>query len=397
LDFTNCILPPAFFDDTLSPSEITDSIVKMKQQKKIMDEYRDKIKLRKDGRQYYVIINRKQVTASTLDALYEKLWELHYGYQNASLAELFPQWLIWKRDNTPVSAKTLKEYTFLWNSVFQGKSLVDRPLRTLTSKDFICFFRLLTKNRQLTKSRFTNIKSLLNGVYSFAIEQEIVTHNPIRDIDCRQFYFKPVNHSNDAFTVDERTALLAYLENINTIYSLAIQLDFCLVLRIGELLSLEWTDIEDNCIHVQRQHLMDMTMNDDLSFSSRSSVNVDHIKGNTDCGFRYQPLIPKAFDILAKIRLLNPNGRYILMQDGKQLLADTFNEQLKKYCLEAGVVPRSSHKIRFTNASILYNQGMPLANLQKLLGHTTTAMTLHYIRSVTPSETTADIMLSSLG
>ena len=85
------------------------------------------------------------------------------------------------------------------------------------------------------------------------------------------------------------------------------------------------------------------------------------------------------------------------MQNGKQLLCDTFNEHLHKHCKAIGIPPRSSHKIRFTVASILYSKGVPLTSLQRLLGHTTVAMTMHYLRQVTPMEETVDIMAKALG
>ncbi len=117
----------------------------MKQDKFIKAKYHDKIKTRKDGRQFYVIIDRKQITATTLDSLYEKLWNLEFGRQNASLSTLYPEWLIWKRDNTSVCAKTLKEYTFIWEKFFKNNPLTEIPLKDLNAKDYISFFREVTK------------------------------------------------------------------------------------------------------------------------------------------------------------------------------------------------------------------------------------------------------------
>ena len=167
-------------------------------------------------------------------------------------------------------------------------------------------------------------------------------------------------------------------------------------MRISELFALRWADIEGDYIHVQSQRLADCTMNDDLSFEAREFVNVNHIKGCTSEGFRYQPLTPKAKMILDKVKQINPDGEYIFMFDGHQLARNTFNKRLHKYCRELGIRGRSSHKIRFTVASTLYANGMPLTSLQRLLGHTTTAMTLHYIRQVKPIEETSQIMSSVL-
>lgn len=118
----------------------------------------------------------------------------------------------------------------------------------------------------------------------------------VRDINCQQFTFKPVNNTDGVFSIKERKMLLDHLHNIDDIYSLAIQFDFHVVMRISELLALRWEDIEGDYIHVQSQRLADCNMNDDLSFEAKKFVNVNHIKGHTSEGFRYQPLTPKAND-----------------------------------------------------------------------------------------------------
>ena len=220
-------------------------------------------------------------------------------------------------------------------------------------------------------------------------------HNPIKDINIKQFPFKPVNN-DDVLTVAERKKLLAYLADKNDIYSLAIMLDFQLVARIGELLSLRWCDIEGTNIHIQSQLLPERKMNDDLTFSKREYVNVNHVKGNTDKGFRYQPLTSEALRILEKIRKLNPDGEFILMKDGKQLNTYTFNRWLKRYCESCSIPVRSSHKIRFSVAPILYDSGVPNTVLQQLPGHITTTMALHCLRRAICTKDTANPINSAL-
>ena len=69
------------------------------------------------------------------------------------------------------------------------------------------------------------------------------------------------------------------------------------------------------------------------------------------------------------------------MEYGRPLNSDTFNDWLRKYSKAAGVPYLSSHKLRFTVASILYNggHGIDLKQLQRILGHSNLAMTLHYV------------------
>lgn len=389
-------LPSSLLDDTLTVSEISEKILNMKRKQEINRKYQDKIKTRKDGRQFYIYINRKQYTAVTRDGLIDLLYEMEYGRERSSLNDLFKEWMIWRRDCSSVCDKTLKEDLNLWKRYLQDNPITLIPLADLTPKDFIKLFRTWTKGRDLTRKRFNNIKSLINGIYYYAIEEGIVSHNPVKDINSRQFTFKPVNNDDDVFTLEDRKKLLDYLKGDTSIYSLAIQLDFQLVIRIGELLALRWSDIENGNLHIQAQLLTERKMNDDLTFSKREHINVDHVKGNTDQGYRYQPLTQEALRILDKIRELNPDGEFILMSDNRQLNANTFNRWLKRYCEECNIPVRSSHKIRFCVASILYDNGVPLTVLQQLLGHTTTAMTLHYLRRVTPSEDTANLMNMAL-
>lgn len=398
------LLQSALSHDKLVLSELPDLLLEMKIKNGIKKKYHDKIKVKDDKRRknsekrFYIYIERKQITATTYDGLIDKLYKMEYSQQKSklSLTDLYPEWLIWKKDNTSISSKSLKEYTYEWKIFIENEDIKKMPIAKLKAIDFINLFRKLTKEQTLTRKRFNNFKSLLNGIYSYAIENEIVTSNPIKEIDCRQFRFKPVNNSEEVFSIKDREILLNYLDGINDIYSLAIQFDFHAILRIGELLSLRYVDIEDGNLHVQSQRLVDYTMNDDLSFSPKEYTNVNHIKGRMSDGFRYQPLTPKAKLILEKVKKLNPDGDYIFMTEGRQLTTDTFNARLRKYCNEVGIKSRSSHKIRFTVASMLYTNGMPLTSLQRLLGHTTIAMTMQYLRQVKPIEETSDIMCSIL-
>lgn len=382
--------------DKLPLSDISSQLEYMSKLTEVKRKYKNKIKIRKDGRQYYILINRKQISATTLEGLYAKLFDLEYGRERSSMEDLFAEFMLWKRDFTAASSKTLREYTVHWNNDIKDWDIVKKPICDLKRIDFLNLFRAITKDRTLTKKHFANIKSVLNGIMNYAVEQELILHNPIGDINCKQLPFKPVNHKNDVITIEERQKILEHLENDNSLSSLAIRFDFCMVLRIAELQALKWTDIEGEYIHVQRQRLLNNEMNDDLTFTPKTYENEDHIKGYTDQGFRYIPLIPKAKGILSKVKELNPDGEFIFMENGNQLSTDAFNRKLKKTCKELGLPEYSSHKIRFSSASILYTSGLPLPELQSLLGHTDVSMTLHYIRSVAPKDTTTNIMNEAL-
>ena len=290
----------------------------------------------------------------------------------------------WRETETATSKKTLKENRFLWNSMLKGKEITTVPIKELTVPTFLSYFRSITKDRTLTRKRFNDLKSILNGMLYLAVEKGIISHNILLDINYKQFPFKSENQTSKPFSEEERLRIIEYLtkklsEKPDDFYSLAILLDFHLVIRIGELKGLRWADIHGDFIYVKRV----------VNFENEI---VDDIKGYADEGKREMPLTPAAKSILKRLRFLNPNSEYILIRNGQPLSTVTFNRHLKKCCEALGIEYRSSHKLRFSTASILYKNGMEDTELQKLLGHTTLSMTRHYLRNITPKEETASKM-----
>ena len=345
INLLSCLLRSSPACDTISLSDITELQEKMKKESRLKEVIGlTKIKERPDGRPY-IYVKRKQFISNTYSALIDSLYEYFFGKNVILLADFFNQWLIWRRDNTHVTNKTLQENLHLWNSMFKNTEIVNLPMSGLKAKDFIPFFRTLTKDGNITRKRFNDGKSILNSMFYYAVELDIVKSNPLKDINYRQFRYKAINETNCVYTLDERKLLLNYLSTKNDIYSLGISLHLCLILRIGELKSIKWSDISGNIVRIHTQLLVDQTMNDDMSFNPGTKIEVSHVKGNTSHGFRDMPLTPTAIKILERIKAINPNDEYILMHDGKPLITSTYNRHLKKSCEAVGIPYRSSHKI----------------------------------------------------
>ena len=117
-------------------------------------------------------------------------------------------------------------------------------LKDLTVHDFIRYFRNITKDRSMTRKKFNNLKSILNGMLYLAIERGIIERNCLQDINYKQFPYKSENRDIFPYTEEERMLIINHLGD--DLYSLAIKLDFYLIIRIGELKGLKWTDIRGN-------------------------------------------------------------------------------------------------------------------------------------------------------
>lgn len=374
-------------------AEIAVIIDKMKKKKELEKEYGPKMKQRKDGR-YYVYIARKQIVANDKEALYDKLYDLFYGFSNWSMVDIFPECQKWVKEISAVKGITLKRNQELFDRYFKCHETASIPLKKLTIKDIIALYRSWTKGRTMTSKEFSNLRSIVNSIYKYAIsELEIVDINIAKNINLRQFPLKQVNHDGEVFSIDDRKKILDYLAHDDSIYSLAIQFAFYIPFRIGELFGLKWTDIDGNRLRIKRQRVTSCEMNDDLTFTSKHYEVVNQTKGFNEKGIRYVYLGEKAKAILERIRKVNPDSEYIFAnKDGKLLLSSSFNRKLKKICEKINISPWSSHKIRFCVASMYYLSGVNIIELQRIMGHTTVQMTMHYLRDIIADKKAEEII-----
>lgn len=365
-------------------SEVLENI-EMVKEKKVADRHQEKIYTRGDGRVITKITDngsKKQISGIDNKELNTKLYEFYFGRLNSSMEVLFAEWMKWRAEETGVTEKTRKENGYMWNSLLRDTDIVKVPLKNLMPKDYIKYFRHITKDGTITRKRFNDLKSIMNGIIYYAIEEEIIVHNHIKDINYKQFIFKLEDKSMIPYNEKERNLFLNSLED--DLLSLAIKLDFFLPVRIGELKGLKYADIEFGYIYIQR-------------FVNEKNQIIDHIKGNRAEGKRCIPLTEKAKKIIEQIKEVNPDSEFLFFQNKKPFTTSTFNRRLKKQCKILGIKYCSSHGIRFSVASILYKNGMEPTELQKILGHTTLAMTLHYLRNIIPKEETATKMQEIFG
>lgn len=346
-----------------------------------------KIYYHNDGKRIFTKIKLdgtwKQILGYDIDDLYKKLYEFYHSDFDITLTDLFPKFMLNRRDKKKVCSKTMQENKRDWDRYLKDSEIAKIPMRKLKPRDYITLFENITMNRTLTYKSVSNIRSLLNKMYAFAIEKEYVEYNPVLSVDFSEFKYYVPDNSDKAYSIENRQKLLSYLYNIVEPYSLAIQLDFQLTCRIGEIKALRWenVDFDNRTITIKEQALNQREMKDDLTFDKTIIEVVPRVKGDTPQGKRIIPMTTEAMRILQLAKEINPTGEFVFMPYGRIMLTDTFNDYLKKYCNKAGVPYYSSHKIRFTSCSTLYN-GDNLAEVSRLMGHSQVQTTLHYLRNV---------------
>ncbi len=336
--------------------------------------------------------------AKTEEALLEKL----YGYYfKQDLETIFYRWLDDYGKRGVWDPKTIQEHDGIWRNHI-APFLGDKRIGDVTKSDIKRLFHVWTGKGLITKHAFVNYRSTLNGVFSYASDQELIPYNIVPEIDTRTLRFKALGKKVKAYTPSERQLLIAYLNSVPSNqrdgYYFAIKLALFMPLRFGEIAGIRYSDIdfEKGILSINQQmrnRVKNVTVDTVRNRVLADAREVDHKapKGNPAYSVRKIPLTKTAVRILKEAHLLNPFGENLFMLDGRLLNTDTFNDHLKAFETRCGLPYLSSHKLRFTVASILYDggKGMDITDLQKILGHSNVSMTLHYVEAYTGNEVEA--------
>ena len=334
---------------------------------------------------------RKIIRAQTEDVVLEKLIPIYFPTSHIdkmTFYGLYKEWLEYKKTMTN-SPNTIKRHGQHYHKYFEPSALHDKKIRTIDGLMLETECNRIVKDFNLPRKEWTNIKTILIGMFDYAVRKKYLTGNPMDKVKI-QVRFKQVvrkTGKTETYNSDELKDLNQYLdrmytETLDTAF-LAVKLNFLLGLRVGELVALKWDDyININHLHIVREEVRDQDTN-------KYEV-VEHTKTNRD---RFVVLVPKAINIIQRIER---TGDYIFMRGGGRLTSRQIAYVLEKYAERQGLSTKSTHKMRKTFASNLNASGVPLDCIRELLGHSNLNTTLGYIYNPLTEKETYDLISKAL-
>lgn len=337
---------------------------------------------------------RKELKASSREKLEDKLYRKYKEAKDLdklTMDQLYEKWLEYKTAITE-SPNTIKRHKQHYKKYFEGTELFKLPVSKVGKVELQSFCNQLVKDNSLSSKEWTNVKTILKGMFEYAVDKELIDRNPMEKVRItvkfRQIQRK--TGKTETFNTEERKELDTYLDKMyqetDDIVFLAVKLNFYLGLRVGELVTLKAEDRVDlKHLHIQREEVRDQEAN--------KVYVVEHTKGNKD---RFVPLVPKAIVILNKIMEKSDGKGFLFTRNGERITARQIAYVLEKYAERTGHTMKSSHKIRKTVASNLNAQAVPLDEIRELLGHSDLQTTLAYIYNPLTEEETYERIKKAL-
>ena len=314
------------------------------------------------------------IQAPTEEALLEKLVTLYFSnahIDKLTFANLFEEWLSYKKELTG-SPNTITRHKQHYKKYFESSKLHNMKLKQIDTLMLETECNRIVREFNLARKEWTNVKTILLGMFEYAVRKKYLSVNPMNDVKILVKYRQVIKKTGktQTYNTEELAELNRYLDAKYTetgdLAFLAVQVNFYLGLRVGELVALKWSDWEDETtLHIVREEIREQEHN--LRYVA------DHTKTHLD---RFVAVPPKAIELLNKIPR---QGEYIFTRNGERLTSRQIAYVLEKYAKRQGVQTKSTHKMRKTYASLLASNGVPLDAIRELLGHTDLSTTLGYI------------------
>lgn len=333
---------------------------------------------------------RKNIKAPTKEKLIKKLVEIYSSdlhAENLTFYSLYTEWLTYKKTVTN-SLNTIKRHEQHYRKYFQSNKLHNQLITKIDEISLEQTCNVLVKEYNLSRKEWGNIKTILNGMFDFAVRRKYISVNPVQNVKITVKFRQVVKKSGktQTFNTEELKDLIEYLDQMfaetNDSSFIAVKLNFLLGLRVSELTALKWQDISGNQLHIVREEIRDQENN--------SYQVVEHTKTNTD---RFVVLIPKALNLLEK---LPQDSEYIFTRTGERLHTRQIAYVLEKYAQRNDLSVKSTHKMRKTYASNLNAHGVPLDCIREMLGHSNLNTTLSYIYNPLTEQETVNLIKKAL-
>ncbi len=230
-------------------------------------------------------------------------------------------------------------------------------------------------------SSMNQVRICIYHLFSSAEENGIIPSNPVRrSVKCS----KKTEKKTRVLTLEEQEKFLEAAKE--TRYYAPYLFLLHTGLRAGEMIGLQWEDIDFPNRMIQVRHSMEYD-------SSNNKFILGEPKSKS--GYRKIPMTQVVYELLLeiwnnrkkqKICVMEFSEYVFLNRNGKPNKNCAYDISLKRICKNAGIPKISMHTLRHTFATRCIESGMKPKTLQKILGHANISITMDLYVHVTEEE-----------
>ena len=320
---------------------------------------------------------RRHIAKSSYEKLLDAIVD-HYRtkeddtyFKEITVERLYPKWLEHKKLHTNSDA-SIYRITTEWKKHYLGTDIITIPIIDLTRLQLDEWAHKLIKDNNMSKKQYYNTSMIMRQTLHYAVDLDIIPFSEFDkvNIDAGRMFRRIVKPASETqvFTIKEVDtmhdiawdAFYSHRNSKHQLIPLAFMFFFQTGMRISEICSLRYEDLDDDEIHVQRM------------YSDYEHDVKDRTKGYY--GDRYVPLTEDAVMLIDAARKRQCaeavcSTGYIFSMTDDPVPYGELRKTFYKYCDKADIIHKSSHKSRKTVISTLIDDGVNINTIREMMGH----------------------------
>lgn len=373
--------------------DVQNSIEAMKR-KELLEKHPYRIWQGQDGKWYTYLPDkegRKLKKRTTQKAIEDDVIEyLKSEIENPTISEVFHEWNDRRLELKKISQSSHLRFRQVFNRHY--KDFGKKKIKNINAQEIEEFLEEQIAQYELSSKAFSNLKTITKGLLKRAKKRNLIAMNVeelFQEMDTSEAHFRKKIREDceEVFSEEELPKVLSYLTENPDLKNMGILLMFLTGIRVGELVALKHSDFDGNTLKIRRT---------ETKYVDENGKYVYGIKDfpKSEAGVR-TVIIPKTYSWVSnKLRIFNPFGEYIFVEDGdRRLTANCMRRRMERVCDKLGIVRKSPHKARKTYGSILLDNGIDNKLITDLMGHTDILCTEgHYHRNRKTIERKSEIL-----
>lgn len=323
---------------------------------------------------------------------------LNLDFNTTSLGKLIHVWLF---EVVRIKSKpsTFERYEGIYRNYIKDKEIYGLLLNDLKSIHLQRHYNFLHENSKTT-SQIKNLNKLLKSFFNYAVDEGYIIKNPCSGKKVAipgdgEFNIEEDEDDDIVVFTNEEINLIKSALLKNRIQALVL-LNLGTGLRRGELLALKWSDLSDGYknLKVQRSIKQVKIINADETSEYKTIVQTPKTKSS----YRTIPIPSTLVPILEKHKIMQLQDKIkagssytdtdfiFTTESGSNIDTRNLRRAYERMLKKAGVEYKKFHALRHTYATKLFQKGVPLKTVQKLLGHSDISITANIYTHVMPEQ-----------
>jgi integrase len=244
-----------------------------------------------------------------------------------------------------------------------------------------------------------DIKIQANQVFKYALKMDIITKNPVEYVVLPRSSKEMINDENEANkrTYWQKEEIIQFLALCKQELSMRDYVLFHLLIytgaRKGELLALSWSDIDFQANYIRLAKTLSHHEGEFITQTSKTKASKRLISLDTQTLSLLKKLRTSQLEAnLATVNSFDDGNMVFTRDDGSPMRLAYPNEKLDILIKKHNLHRITIHGLRHTHASLLFEAGATIKEVQERLGHSDIKMTMNIYTHVTDhiKEQTAD-------